>query len=212
MRLILHRANGNSNHAKVNLTCVEDARISGLAKALHLYAMSRQEGCSLSIADLTTIFREGRRAIYTALRQLEDAGYLVREQGKGRHVDGRPSFGEYLCHWYDEPVIEAVTSPIGASEQAQKDTPSIGYSAEFEVFWKAYPRKHGKRSAWQCWNDRLNEGTSVSDMLLACRNYRCYVEKEDIPMRHMMRANVFLPKYKEWLGPPITLQTPSSRL
>ena len=216
MKLIVHRTHRDNHYATVNLTCVEDPRISGLAKALHLYAMSRPEGWRLQTQDLVSRFREGKEAIYAALKQLEDAGYLVRQQGKRRK--GR--FGSFVCHWYEEPNTSPLTGFPEAVEldavepEAVNPTHSInqgtnnqekrvcGYSPEFEVFWEAYPRKLAKRQAWQCWNARLNDGVPAGDLLLACRNYRDYVAREGIPLRYVMHAATFLGpnlRYQDWI-------------
>ena len=45
------------------------------------------------------------------------------------------------------------------------------YSVHFEEFWKNYPRKKEKSSAYKCYQARLKNGFSEEQLLEACINY-----------------------------------------
>lgn len=104
MKNIIHKTHRDNMFATVSLYCLQDPRVSGLAKALHFYAISRPEGWELRMQDLCRRFKEGRYAIRNALRELEDAGYLVRRQSRSAAADGSTRFGTTECCWYEEPA------------------------------------------------------------------------------------------------------------
>lgn len=48
------------------------------------------------------------------------------------------------------------------------------YSAEFERFWKSYPKREGgnpKKSAWKAWKARIRAGVSADDLIAAASRY-----------------------------------------
>lgn len=98
MRSVLHKTHRDRKYTTINLTCVEDSRLSGLAKAVHLYAMSRPPDWDLNTQDVINRFKEGKRAIYHAMQELVETGYLQRE----RERNGQ-RFGPIVLHWYENP-------------------------------------------------------------------------------------------------------------
>lgn len=50
------------------------------------------------------------------------------------------------------------------------------YSANFEEFWKNYPRKKEKAKAHKCYEARLKDGFSEDQLLQACINYAAECE------------------------------------
>lgn len=97
--IVQHRTHRNNRYTTINLTAVEDKRLSGLAKAIHLYAMSRPPDWTLTMQDIYNRFKEGRDAIYVALQCLVDTGYLYRNQDR----NDKSKFNAVVYHWFEEP-------------------------------------------------------------------------------------------------------------
>ena len=53
----------------------------------------------------------------------------------------------------------------GVGEKPAKPTGQGEYTADFEAAWKIYPRKDGKRKAFQAWQKAIKRGMPVADML-----------------------------------------------
>ena len=74
------------------------------------------------------------------------------------------------------------------------------YSADFEAFWKAYPRKKEKRRAWRVWKTRIRERVAPADLIQAATNYAATCRgKEE---RYVKLAATFLGPdrpYEEYL-------------
>lgn len=65
---------------------VDDARLSWKARGILLYLLSKPHDWEVRIADIVNRGPEGRDAVQSAFRELQDAGYavLVRERGENR--------------------------------------------------------------------------------------------------------------------------------
>ena len=99
---------------------LRDRRLSLRAVGLMSRMLSLPAEWDFTVSGLTTICAEGRDAIRTALKELEEAGYLVREQT--RSADGTFSRSDYTLREF--PAVEESTqSPPEEAETAPEETP-----------------------------------------------------------------------------------------
>lgn len=66
---------------------LDDPRLSLKAKGLYAVLMSKPESWTVSYRGLKSQLKEGQTAILAALKELEDAGYLIRR--RTRDTDGK---------------------------------------------------------------------------------------------------------------------------
>ena len=78
---------------------LKDARLTLKAKGLLSMMLSLPEDWNYSIRGLAAICREGVDAVGSALKELEEAGYMKRHQLRGDH--GRIADTEYII--YEKP-------------------------------------------------------------------------------------------------------------
>lgn len=74
------RVEHNENYTVMSNEHLRDPRLSLRAMGLMSRMLSDSDSYRHSIAGLTAVCKEGREAVRKALQELEDAGYLVREQ------------------------------------------------------------------------------------------------------------------------------------
>lgn len=168
---------------------VRDARLSHRARGVLAVVMSHRDGWETSISYLVQNGKEGRDAIYSAVNELVDFGYL-------RRIEMRSSTGKFEGSDYevqnpftgnqqpltgkpdtDYPYSE---KPYPANPQQEKNNlkktiskenqdntssrkrDGAGYTPEFLNFWEAYPLKRDKGAAFKAWK-KLNtaEHTAV---------------------------------------------------
>lgn len=77
---------------------LEDERLSLKAKGILSYLLSRPDNWQVSDAHLATIGPDGEASVRSALKEIEDTGYLVRVRSQGER--GRFEWTSYV---YDEP-------------------------------------------------------------------------------------------------------------
>lgn len=65
-----------------------------------------------------------------------------------------------------EDIKNTPLPPTGECDEKRtpKTTGQEGYPADFEAAWKVYPRKDGKRKAFQAWQKAIKRGMPVADM------------------------------------------------
>lgn len=93
---------------------LEDARLSWKAKGLFCYLYSRPDSWDFNGDRITRVGKDKRDAVFSALRELEEAGYLHRERQK----NGRMKY--YISY---EPVAEnpqEAQKPVAENPQEGK--------------------------------------------------------------------------------------------
>lgn len=208
---------------------LRDNRLSLKTRAILAIMFSLPEDWDYTAAGLSAICGAGRDAVRSALRELEEYGYLTRVQ---RHdASGHFSRNEYIVT--DEPAAEAdapmtdfpATAEPSAGEpspdepmtenptQQNKDCTNTPYSppqgdvdwALFEQFWSAYPRKQDKERARRSWK-KLRP-----DMAL-CQVMSDALERDKRSEQWRKNNGEFIPYPSSWLngrrwedeGPPGT--------
>lgn len=100
-----------------------DSRLSMKTRGLLVTMLGLPPGWDYSVLGLTKILPDGRRAIGSALQELEEFGYLVREQERGENG----KFGNTIYTVIPEPQAQNVTTaemPINQGFSPQARFPS----------------------------------------------------------------------------------------
>lgn len=120
---IIRAERPSSKFAIIRNEVLQDERLSFRARGVLASILSRPDNWRCSAWDLATEGREGRRAILTALTELETYGYLVRS--KKQDEGGRWSTKSYI---YDTPVDKSVDNlPKSVDKKATEvRLPNVG--------------------------------------------------------------------------------------
>jgi hypothetical protein len=78
------RIKHQKNYVVINKLALEDKNLSFKAKGLWAYCMSRPDDWTFHVSHLITVSNDGEKAVYSALRELEENGYLKRVQFRDR--------------------------------------------------------------------------------------------------------------------------------
>lgn len=92
----------NKNYSTISNVALNDPRLSLKTKGLYAYLMSKPDTWEISREGIRSQVKESRTAIDSALKELEDAGYLRRERTK-KDEHGRFKPESVL---YEEPLSE----------------------------------------------------------------------------------------------------------
>ena len=112
--MIVRSARPHLNYSVVHNDLIEDKRISFKARGLLIYLLSKPDHWRTTTSHLATIGPDGRQAIQTMMRELEQAGYVVRR----RYQD--PSTGQWR---YDTLVFDCPHLGTRPPEQLSTDCP-----------------------------------------------------------------------------------------
>jgi len=151
---------------------MRDARLSLKARVLLAQIVTHREDWSLSINRLAFDNGEGKHAIRAAIAELEQHGYLVRDQINDKR------FGEAVWTTTDpeatepDPSADNPLSEIPLSENQttknnnlleeqllEEHTKKESAKALFDEFWKEYPRKVDRAKAIRAFKSALTRAT-----------------------------------------------------
>lgn len=193
------------------------------AKAVYLYLRSHSDGWKITTERVAESLDMGKNTVTSALKDLESSGYIQRCQVR--------SDGGVFEGWEYEVLSDPVTvSPktghgktpypkntdvgkIGIHKKTnsskktkpQEDqNPKTEFGAEFDTFWKAYPRKAGKQKAQTKFEEQISNGASPDDLVKASTNFRAETERQQTETRYIPYPSTFLnqERWRDYLKAP----------
>ncbi len=114
------RVKHSSNFTIIDNAVIRDSRLSLRARGLHHLLLSFPHDWEISIEWLLTQCSEGRNAIYAALAELEEAGYLRRYFERDR---GRFAKIEYEIYEHPLPIDPCPGDPFSETSIEQMSLP-----------------------------------------------------------------------------------------
>lgn len=193
-----------------------DNRLDLKTKGLFAIVQSFPEDWEYSVSGLAARVGIGRDGIRGCLRQLEDAGYLLREQPHGEHGH----FSRTTFVFQDQAPVQkspltekpstvkpstvepSPVNPTQVNKQVSKETsnkpPIVPQGADgqeqlFDRFWKAYPRHEGKEPAWRAWR-RLKPNIQI------CRIMSAALERQKTSESWQRDGGRYIPMPATWLN------------
>ena len=115
------RAKRKTNFTIIGNTGLKDKRLTLKAKGLLAYMLSLPDDWTFYETELTKHSKDGRDAIRSALRELEGAGYLVRNQE--REDSGK--FGQKEWKVWDEPLTDKPLTENPSAVNPTADNPTL---------------------------------------------------------------------------------------
>jgi len=146
---------------------IRDARLSYKARGLLAELLSHSPGFEISREKLSKNGQDGDRAIRSAIRELESVGYLKRSQN--RTEQNQFAAAVWITQDPESPSVRsapagnALADNAGVKNTIEKNTKDLDNSLSnldvlFSEFWKEYPRKKDKGSAFKAFRSALKRG------------------------------------------------------
>lgn len=188
------------NFTVIRNEIIDDTDLSFKALGLAVIMLRLPPDWKFSIAGLSTITKKSSSSIKTTLKELEDKGYLKREQsmknGKFSHMVY--TITDKLKKRISSLSVDTLSKDTLSRNDALLNTyiPNTNkpntkssslrsediYSAEFERLWELYPRKQGKKDALKKYLKVREDGTTYEEVEQGIRAYAEYIvanHKED---------------------------------
>jgi hypothetical protein len=182
---------------------INDPEFSWKAKMLYLYLSSKPDGWNFAVDRISNDALDGRKGTASGIRELEDAGLLMRHRAK----DGRMVYE--LIDYYDEPLPQKGNVQNGSLTKRHFDKKGkisnkevlsnkeivrkkvkkkVQTSYTFDMFWNCYGYKKGKHTAQQKWS-KLPE----NERKLAMKYLPQYKQDTIIDDSHRVNGSKFKP-------------------
>lgn len=198
MTILRPRLHFENHYTTIPNAWARDSRLTMRARGLLLQLLSHAPGWRVSVESLVRDNPEGHHAVRTALLELEEYGYLVREQqvnaegrftsvdytltdpsitvvGKsdsgGSDVGGSATKKEHLLEDHlPEPNEEPLAHAASGESPRQDKQQTI--EELFNQWWTEYPRKVGRRAARKAYEKVLLEEAAGWDLDYPARKFR----------------------------------------
>lgn len=95
-------------YVMLDQTFINDAGLSARAKGILVYLLKLPPEWEVHINELVRHFTDGKKAIYSGIRELKAAGYVVYQ--RHRNVQGSFTAGEYIVYEVPQVVAESASS------------------------------------------------------------------------------------------------------
>lgn len=109
------RMSKTSNFTQFNNDAFSGAELSGLAKAVKGFALTRGDDWIFSINGIAYHFKEGPDAIGRAVKELEENGFVSRD-----YIRDGGKFKKCIYTWYEDPSLNPVFKKSGRSGTSRK--------------------------------------------------------------------------------------------
>lgn len=181
------------------------------AKAVYLYLRSHSDGWKITTARVAENIGMGKDAVGEALKDLVHFGYIrrcrVRTDGgtfggweyevlsipitvSGKTDHGKTPYPENTD--VGKTRTHKKTNSFKKNKLKEEQNPKTEFGAEFDTFWKAYPRKAGKQKAQSKFMEQISDGASPDDLVKASVNYRAETERQQTETRYIPYPSTFL--------------------
>ena len=178
MYMICLRNEEKEKYKIVDLTAIEDPRLTLKATAVHTYMITRPPNWKINIKDIINHFKDGRDSILNAIKNLEENNYIYRTQQ-------RSELGIYMSTTYlvSEKPINKESFELILSENPLTAFPVTGYpvTENTTLTNKEYSKKKNlldiieekepsiispaikdAENILACWNDRIKDIKGIS--------------------------------------------------
>ena len=196
----------------------KDYTLSAKAVGVACKLLSLPPTWEYSIKGLAMLFSDGESSIRSALTELEQAGYLRREQVR---EEGKFSKSVYVISDVlkcEKPYAEnphAVNPPadnppqLNTKESNTKALRTKEYIDEFEILWTLYPKKQGKAKAREYYIKARKGGTTYEEVERGIIAYIDLINAEGRDMQYVKHASTFFSQ-KCWLDDFTIRERPKS--
>lgn len=199
------RKERRGQYTVIDNTIFRDAELSNKALGMLCRMLSLPDGWEFSVAGLAALSTDGKSAVMSQLDELEERGYLRREQVR---VKGKIMGVEYIvseARMSEKPYADFPYTDKRHTENPTQSNTNISitkesntkYTAEFEKLWEMYPKKQGKDRALGYYMRARKSGTAYNEVEQGIRAYIDHIRVTRTPMQYVKMGSTFFSQ-KAW--------------
>ena len=206
MPLIRGHHSFDDQFAQIPNAWLRDSRLSLKAIGLLAQIMTHSPGWNMSINSLSSRNHVGRDQIRTAILELEQFGYLTRQQSR---EDGR--FSETIWRTSDPATLPLSENPTSVNpttknttskeQQLKNNERTYGDSNElfFESFWAYYPKKVDRGAALRA----FRKAGKKAEVSLIIEGAKRYAEDPNLPEKQFIKNPATWLNAEAWNNGPL---------
>ncbi|WP_424236398.1 hypothetical protein [Bhargavaea ginsengi] len=197
---MIFRVSKKESYVVLDKGFLNNRELSWQAKGLLAYMLSLPNDWQFNVTDLKNRSRNGRDSTKAVIRELEEQGYIQKEQKRdGGKFSGvkfivleSPLTGNPLT---DNPLTEN-PSLLSNKELSNKRTNNADKAGDdiperFERIWKQYPNKKGKANALKTFKKLVKEGVNDDDIIKGIQSYVRYCQANRTDKQYMKHGSTF---------------------
>lgn len=206
MPLIRGHHSFDDQFAQIPNSWLRDSRLSLKAIGLLAQIMTHTPGWNMSINSLADRNQVGREQIRTAIGELEEFGYLTREQsregGKFSETIWRTSDPIEKPSSDNPTSVNPTTKNTNTKNNNSKNNERIysdSINEDFDKFWELYPKKVDKGAALRAFKKAL-KNEELSLLLIGAKNY---ATDPNLPDKGYIKNPATWLNAEAWNNPPL---------
>lgn len=193
----------------VDNTVLNDTKLSWKAKGLFVYLWSQADEWEFYETEVVKHSADGIASLKAGLKELETTGYLKRK--RKRNEKGHFKENEWLLS--EQPILEnrMLDNPIYENQtlintnsnntNLNKDNRSTDKSVDrvsekqlkedFEKLWKLYPRKEGKKKAFEAYKRAIKKDTTNKDIQTGIISYLKHINAQGVAKQYIKQGSTW---------------------
>lgn len=195
----------DGNYIVIQSFMVKDLKLKGTELLVYaiIYGFSQAENQAFNgslqyLADWTNCTKQG---IIKNLKSLTQKGFIEKKETMLNDV----KFCEYRSTKFNaeknkvySPVKQSLTDGIKqslnnniSSDNKEYNKENNTIESEFEELWKIYPRKDGKKAAFNAFKRALHNGTTTYIIKQGISRYLAYIRQNNISLRYIKMGSTW---------------------
>lgn len=207
---MIYRINKTKDFSVMSNYHLKDKELSLKAKGLLSVMLSLPDEWDFSMSGLEAMLKESKGSLRGVLSELEELGYLVRTREHGEGGKFSYIYNVYETPCAISPCMEKphTVKPHTVEPHTENDTQLntnilntkelntkelntyININVEFEELWQKYPKKQGKKEAFNHYK-ATRKKASFEDIEKGLNNYLMYIKSNNIEQRYIKNGSTW---------------------
>src|SRR5699024_6157764 len=214
------RVKKNKNYTTIHNGFIKRKDLSWKAKGIMTYLLSLPDDWVVNLDEIKRNASDGESSFRSGWKELKDAGYVSKQSIRDEvtkkilkwetiikeipdeeknhnvgnhnvesHQVGNHQVDNHKLLSTKELSTNKLITNIQKEHQPSDDGQSI--SERFEVLWKEYPRKEGKKKAFASYKRALKNGVTDEEIMEGLEKYNQYIKKEKTDRKYIAHGSTW---------------------
>lgn len=197
-----------SNFTVIDNTVLQDTELTFKAKGLFAYLWSQSDEWNFYETEVVKHSKDGISSLRSGIRELEERGYLQRKRirVKGKLKDSMWILSETPnlenlslenLNLENSTLINTNSNNTNLNKDNRSTAKAVDRVSEkqlkedFEKLWKLYPRKEGKKKAFEAYKRAIKKDTTNKDIQTGIVNYLTQIRVQRTSKQYIKQGSTW---------------------